>query len=249
MQDAQRKPNSVLFSLKELRKVERQRVQQEQDQQRLEQQQQRQAEQNARQQQEQEEQRLEQQRLQAEQQRMERKERQRREDQLRLEEAERRARVEAEMQLQLQRQRQEQAARAGKGRPMGWIPAALAVLVLGALSGYLGHELHSENARARAVSARREQVRDRSARQERTARQRQADLTKQATRYAKRITALEHALADARGAAAAPPKVLATPIKTRHGKRRGGKKNNTKTRFKLCLDSDDPLSCIGKGSR
>ena len=250
MQDAKSspgKPNSVLFSLKELRSVEHQRVQQEKEQQRREDEQRRQAAEEVKQQEKQQVRRREEQKRQAQQQQQQRNERQQQQDRLRLDEAERRARVEAEMQLQLERQRQEVALRAKHGRRAGWIPSALAVVALGALAGYLGHELRGESARAMAASGQLRQVRDHSARLERTAQQSQARFTRQAARYAQRIATLEHALADARRPAAETSRVPAAPVKTRRGGRPPVKKN-TKTHFKLCLDSDDPLSCIGKGS-
>lgn len=249
MQDAnanQRKPNSVLFSLKELRKVERQRVQQEEQQQQRQQRQQQQAAEEAEQNQQQEARRREEQLQQQQEQRLEQQQRQQREDQLRLEEAERRARVEAEMQLELERQRLEQARRGRGGRGAGWIPTVLVVVLLGVVAGYLGYALHNESARAHAAAGQLRQVRDRSARLERSARQIESRMSKQVSSYASRITALEHALADARRPAAAPAKVPASPHRPRPPRRRPGKKN-TKTHFKLCLDSDDPLSCIGKG--
>ena len=247
MEQAQRKPNSVLFSLKELRDVERQRVQQEEQQQQKQEQQRLQAEQEARQKARQEaEQRQEQQRQRQEQQRQ-LEQRQQREDQLRLEEAERRARVEAEMQLQLERQRQELALQPGKGRLTGWIPAALAMLVMGMVAGYLGLQLRDESARATAAAAQLRQAHDRTARLQRTAQQNLVRLNKQEARHARRIAALKHALADARRPAAEPSGGAAPPVRTRRGKGRRVIKKHTKTHFKLCLDSDDPLSCLDRG--
>ena len=249
MQDAnssQRKPNSVLFSLKELRSVEHQRVQQEKVQQQREDEQRRQAAEEAREQEKQQARHLEEQKREEQQQQQQRRERQQQEDRLRLDEAERRARVEAEMQLQLERQRQELALRSVQGRRVGWIPTVLAVVLLGALAAYLGNELRDENARAVAASGQLRQVRDRSARLERSAQRSQVRLTKQAARYAERIAVLEHALADARKPTVETPRTPAAPVRTKRGKGSRGKKN-AKTLFKLCLDSDDPLSCIGKG--
>jgi len=249
MQDAkssQRKPNSVLFSLKELRSVEHQRVKEEEAQLRREDEQRRQAAEEARQQKDQEEQQRQEQKRQEQLRQQERNERQQQEDSLRLDEAERRARVEAEMQLQLERQRQELALRANQGRRAGWIPTVLAVVTFGSLAGYLGNELHGESARAVAVSGQLGQVRDHSARLERSAQQSQIRFTRQAARYTQRIATLEHALAFARRPAAEASRVPAVPVRTKRGKWPRVKKS-TKTQFKLCLDSDDPLSCIGKG--
>ena len=248
MEQAQRKPNSVLFSLKELRAVERQRVEQE-EQQRLQAEEQRlqdeeQRLQAARQQEEQ----AEEQRLAAQRQRREKEERQEREDLLRLEEAERRARVEAEMPLQLERQRQELALRDRRGRGASWLPVVVAVVVLGGVAGYLGLSLHEESARAEAVSGQLGQARDRAARLERTARQRLVQLRQDEARHARRVAVLKLALADARKPAAAPAVAPAAVVKRRgRGKGRRGTRKPPPSHFNKCLDSNDPLGCLDKG--
>ena len=243
-----RKPNSVLFSLKELRSVENQRRTQEQEQQqRQEQKRQRRQQQARRKQQEQARQKqLEQEQQQRQDQ--ERRERQAREDQLRLQEAEQRARVEAEMELQRQRQKlelQQRAQTPGAGR---WLPAVIATVVLGAVSGYMGHALHQQQLQTRATTSQlqvtRAKLRASADLLQQRARQDRALLQSQQQRYDRRIEALERKL-ESRGQ---PLASADTGSDSARDRRRGGrkvkKKGRTKTHFKLCLDSDDPLACL-----
>ncbi|HVY36393.1 MAG TPA: hypothetical protein VHM31_00605 [Polyangia bacterium] len=137
-----RRENSVLFSLKELRRIEDDRVRREQDELAARREAERAAKEAAERAAREEEERI----RRAEEERIRRAEEEKqarmREEQLRLEEAERRARVEADMQLQQERMRLEVQARA-KNSP---VKAVLGVsLVLVAIGGGLAYKMYQQH--------------------------------------------------------------------------------------------------------
>jgi hypothetical protein len=146
---AERRPNSVLFSLKELRRIEDDRVKTEDDQEKQRREDEVRAREDAerRARDEVERKRLEEEdRIRREQ---EERERQSREEQLRLQEAERRARVEAEMKLEQSRIAMEIEAKArAKKLPWPLIGTIIGVLVVG--SGGLGYFLWQKSKEADA---------------------------------------------------------------------------------------------------
>jgi hypothetical protein len=137
-----RRENSVLFSLKELRKLEDDRVQREQDELAAR----REAERAAREAAERAARDLEERRRRDEEERVRRAEEEKqaraREEHLRLEEAERRARVEADMQLQQERMRLEVQHRA-KNSPVKAVVGASLVII--AIAGGLTYKLYSQH--------------------------------------------------------------------------------------------------------
>jgi len=137
-----RRENSVLFSLKELRKIEDDRVQREQDELAAR----REAERAAKEAADRAARDLEERLRREEQERTRRAEDEKqaraREERMRLEEAERRARVEADMQLQQERMRLEVQHRA-KNSP---VKAVLGVsLVIIAIAGGLGYKMYQQH--------------------------------------------------------------------------------------------------------
>lgn len=147
----ERKPNSVLFSLKELRRIEEDRVVSEEEQQKQKEeaelkakeaaeQQARDAEESARQ--------AEEERVRREQEEVERKAR---EEQLRLQEAETRARIEAETDLQKARQEAELKAKALE-KKVPWVPIGIAIaLLLAGLAGLGYYSMQQKEQRELAL--------------------------------------------------------------------------------------------------
>jgi len=137
-----RRENSVLFSLKELRRIEDDRQRREQDELTAR----REAERAAREAAERAAREDEERRRRDEEERVRRieedKQSRLREEQLRLEEAERRARVEADMQLQQERMRLEVQARA-KNSPVKAVVGVSLVLI--AIGGGLGYKLYQQH--------------------------------------------------------------------------------------------------------
>ncbi len=137
-----RRENSVLFSLKELRKIEDDRVQREQDDLAAR----REAERAAKEAAERAARELEQRLRREEEDRVrsaeEAKQKRIREEQLRLEEAERRARVEADMQLQQERMRLEVQHRA-KNSPVKAVVGVSLVII--AIAGGLGYKMYTQH--------------------------------------------------------------------------------------------------------
>lgn len=137
-----RRENSVLFSLKELRRIEDERVQREQD----ELSSRREAERAAKEAAERSAREQEERRRREEEDRVRRAEEQQqarvREDHLRLEEAERRARVEADMQLQQERMRLEVQHRA-KNSPVKAVVGVSLVII--AIAGGLGYKMYQQH--------------------------------------------------------------------------------------------------------
>jgi hypothetical protein len=137
-----RRENSVLFSLKELRRIEDDRQRREQDElsARLE------AERAAKEAAERAAREEEERRRHEEQERLRRaeeeKEARAREDQMRLQEAERRARVEADMQIQQERMRLEVHARA-KNSPVKAVVGVSLVII--AIAGGLGYKMYQQH--------------------------------------------------------------------------------------------------------
>jgi hypothetical protein len=140
---AERRENSVLFSLKELRRIEDDRVKREQDEVRAR----ADAERAAKEAAERAVRDAEDRRLRDEEDRVRRiedeKEAKLREEQLRLQEAERRARIEGEMRLQEERMRLEVQARAHSKSPIKAVLGVAAVLILGA--GVLGWKMYTQH--------------------------------------------------------------------------------------------------------
>ena len=141
--------NSVLFSLRELRDIEQNRIQDEEDARTQAEEAEQMRLQAERQRAEAERQRLEDE----ERQRVEEIERQRREEQFRLEEAERRARIEAEAAIEQQRLEQEMALRRqeiSKKRPT-WLLGVAGVLFLCIIGGGVwGYQTYQEREKAAA---------------------------------------------------------------------------------------------------
>jgi len=137
-----RRENSVLFSLKELRKIEDDRVQREQDELSAR----REAERAAKEAAERAARDADERRRREEEDRVrsveEAKQKRLREEQLRLEEAERRARVEADMQLQQERMRLEVQHRA-KNSPVKAVVGVSLVII--AIAGGLGYKMYQQH--------------------------------------------------------------------------------------------------------
>jgi len=136
----ERKPNSVLFSLKELRRIEEDRVLSEEEQQKQKEEEEKRAKEEAERQAIEGKERArqeEQERVRQEQEQVERKAR---EEQLRLQEAETRARIEAETDLQKARQEAELKAKALE-KKVPWIPIGIAIVLL--LAGLAGLGVYS----------------------------------------------------------------------------------------------------------
>lgn len=148
-----RKPNSVLFSLKELRRIEKDRVQEEEDEKARAEQAAVDAQTAAKQAAEQEQQRLayeEQERIRLEQEAMEQKAR---EEQLHLQEAEQKARIQAEMEIQKARQEAELTAKALE-KKVPWVPIVLvSVMLIGGLGGGVWWYMAKQAAEADAKAA------------------------------------------------------------------------------------------------
>lgn len=160
---AERRPNSVLFSLKELRRIEDDRVKQEEE----EEKRRREAEQRAKeeairraQEEAERKRREEEERIR---QAQEEAERRAREEQLRLQEAERRARVEAEMKLEQSRIAMEiEAAARAKKLPWPLIGTIIGVLVLGvAALAYFGYQKSKKEEQMQAQLAKERQEAER----------------------------------------------------------------------------------------
>ena len=139
---SERRENSVLFSLKELRRIEDDRVKREEDEAKAKAEAERAAKEAAvRRAREEEEQRRR-----AEEDRLRRieedKENQLREEQLRMQEAERRQRVEGELRLQEERMRLEMQSRKTNS-PIKAVVSVAAVLVL--IAGGLGYRMYSQH--------------------------------------------------------------------------------------------------------
>lgn len=160
----QRGENSVLFSLKELRRIEEDRVAKEQAEARARLDAERRAREDAERRAREEEER----RIRDEQDRIRRAEedklRAEREEQLRIEEAERRARVEGEMRLQEQRMRLELAAKKDQKSALGPVIGVAVVLV--AIGGGIVYKLYQDSqAEKAALQAKAEEDRQRIERQ------------------------------------------------------------------------------------
>jgi hypothetical protein len=146
---SERRENSVLFSLKELRRIEDDRVKREEDEAKARLEAERVAKEaavrRAREEEEQrrrdEESRL--QRIESE------KEARTREEQMRLQEAERRQRVEGELRLQEERMRLEVQSRKGNS-PLKAVVSVAAVLVV--IAGVLGYRMYSQHQAELAVA-------------------------------------------------------------------------------------------------
>jgi colicin import membrane protein len=152
---AERRENSVLFSLKELRNIEDERVKQEEDAERAR----IEAERRAREEEIRRAKEAEQQRILAEQERVRQEEDQRNrltmEGELRLKEAERRAQIEASAKLEQARIEAEARARIdGKKFPVGLVVGGVVALVLlsGGVMLYLVNQHTQELAQARAAA-------------------------------------------------------------------------------------------------
>lgn len=182
---AERRPDSLLFSLKELRRIEDDRVKQEEDDEQAKEaaaiQAKKDAEQRARD--EEEAKRLaEEDRIRRE---HEEKERQTREGKLRVQEAERRARVEAEMQLQQQRLAMEMEAKSSHRKSLQWklfwIVLCAAIVIGGGL-GYFFYSKSQEADRLAEDKRRQEQMLEKmrkdQAEKDRIAQQEQDELNK-----------------------------------------------------------------------
>jgi len=153
----ERRPNSVLVSLKELRNIETHRVEREEEEREIRERRARAAiEARERAAREVEElRRHEQERREREE--RERTERLQREERLRLAEAERRARVEAELSLERKRLEMQLGSHPRSRAP--WLAVAGTTLLLGGVIALVGHRLRQESARSEALVDRIQQVR------------------------------------------------------------------------------------------
>jgi hypothetical protein len=154
---AERRENSVLFSLKELRRIEDDRVKKEQDEVRARIEADRLAKEAAVRSAREDEER----RKRDEEDRLRRieedKENKVRDDQFRLQESERRARVEGELKLQEERMRLEVHARSGHKSPVKAIAGVALVLV--AVAGMLGYKMYANHqAQIQAIQARNDEL-------------------------------------------------------------------------------------------
>jgi hypothetical protein len=158
MAQQQREENSVLFSLKELRRLEDDRQRQEDDERRASLEAERRAREDAERRVREEAER----RVREEQDRVRRVEEERvareREEQMRLAEAERRARVEGEMRLQEQRMRLEVHAQKAKS-PVKPILGAVGVVVV--LAGIMAYKLNADAKAAKQAALIQQQENDR----------------------------------------------------------------------------------------
>lgn len=139
---AERRENSVLFSLKELRRIEDDRVKKEQDEAVARAEAERAAKEAAVRAAREEEERRKRDEVDRLRRAEEDKEHKAREDHMRLQEAERRARVDGELRLQEERMRLEVQARSGKS-PIKAIATVTVVLV--AIAGALGYKMYSNH--------------------------------------------------------------------------------------------------------
>jgi len=160
---AERRPNSVLFSLKELRRIEDDRVKQEEVDERERVDTEQRAKEDAVRRAQEDEERRRREAEDAVKRQREEEERRVREEQLRLQEAERRARVEAEMKLEQSRIAMEIEAKArAKKLPWPLIGTIIGVLVLGlaGLGYFLMQSRREAEQRAKEIEvARKEQER------------------------------------------------------------------------------------------
>lgn len=151
---AEKRENSVLFSLRELRQIEDDRIKQEETEAQMRAEAERRAREDAERRRIEEEQRRIREAQEAEQRARDEAERRIREDQLRLEEAERRARIEAQAKLEEQRLKMEIEANAihgAKKKPVGLIIGSIIMLlVVGGLGvwAYLRSEESAKQAKA-----------------------------------------------------------------------------------------------------
>lgn len=233
-----RKPDSLLFSLKELRRIEDTRVSQEEESVRREAEQRRlQAEAEARRAEEEAE-RLRKERLERQRARQQQEEMAAREERLRLAEAERRARVEAEMALERERLKLEIAARPlPRQSPWSGITIGVGVLLAGAVA-LLGYELHKK---AEEV-AQANQRRGRYARLEATYTQTARELQRsQSQLEGKRrvIQALEQRISSL--VRRAEQAEAATNARPRGRRRRRGKRPTKEDRTIRLCDPKDPM--------
>lgn len=179
----QRGENSVLFSLKELRRLEEERVEKEQSEARAR----IEAERRTREEAERRAREDVERRAREEQDRLRRAEEDRarvdREEQMRLQEAERRARIEGEMRLQEERLRLEMSAKKEQKSVVG--PVVGVAVVLLAIGGGLGYKFYQDSQAEKAVMrAKAEEDRQRVERQ----------LQEAEKRYAARMTSLQEDL-------------------------------------------------------
>jgi hypothetical protein len=145
---AERRPDSLLFSLKELRRIEEDRVKQEEDDVKRRREAEVQAQEEAVRRIQAEEERKRQEAEDKIRREQEEKERLQREGQLRLQEAERRARVEAEMQLQRQRMAMEMEAQSAQRKSMLWKSLVGLFILFIIVGGGLGYNFYSKSQEA-----------------------------------------------------------------------------------------------------
>lgn len=246
---AEKRDNSVLFSLRELRGIEEQRVEEEADTKRRAEEealrQKMEAERLAREQQE----ATARAQAEAEQRVRDEAERRQREEQMRLDEAERRARVEAQAQIEQQRLAKEmeiRALEASKKRPTALIVMA-GVLVLAVVS--LGVFLYKKNAAADKL----DQARQEAIIAQKKAEQRLARLTDEIEKQQAALVTLQDQLAkaDSEAERAAVRKKIAAKQaalerlkeQAKDGRRGGRGKHSDKPdgTIKLNCDPTDPL--------
>jgi hypothetical protein len=230
-----RKPDSLLFSLKELRHIEDTRISQEEENRRLEAEQRRlEAEEEARRAEEEEE-RIQRERLEQERAHQQREEMLRREERLRVAEAERRARVEAEMALERERLKLEISARPPQRQsPWSGVTIGVAVLLAGACA-LLGYELHEKVDEVALARQKRDHYARLETRTTSELQQTRSELKgnrRQIQRLEERIRSLTRRAERAEAAATARPK--------RQRRIRGSKTRKIDKTIRLC-DPKDPM--------
>jgi len=197
MAQQQREENSVLFSLKELRRLDDDRQRQEDD----ERQAKLEAEQRAREEADRRVREEADRRVREEADRVRRAEEERqareREDQMRLAEAERRARVEGEMRLQEQRMRMEANVQVAHKSPLKLVAGAVAVVVL--LGSGVAYKLYSDAEKARVEQlAQRKLLEDAQARAAAENQRLQAQLAEKERQYKAQLAQMEKERQEAR---------------------------------------------------
>ena len=231
-QMSDRREDSVLVALKELRGIEDDRVRKEKDEARARVE----AERAAKEASERRAREEEQARLQAEEDRVRRleedKQARAREEQLRVEEAERRARVDGEMKLQHERKRLEIQSRAGRSPLKAVVGVALAVALVGGVILYKVNASHNAELAAREKRAEEDRTSARAA---------QAELEK-------RLTAITHDMDEKLRAAKTEAEKAQIRAEAAAAKREAAaeeKPGRTRTKRADKGDSDKPTKAPG----
>jgi hypothetical protein len=242
---AERKENSVLFSLRELKNIETDRVKEEEDAKKAADEAARLAREADERQKRDDAERRRREAEEAEHRRHAEVERQKREEQLRLDEAERRARIDAQARLEEQRLKMEIEAAAQTKKPTGLIAVAslLGILVIGlGVFAYMRHQKGEEERRkALMAQADAEASKKREAELQRELDELQAESDRLDTEYKKTLAEmasadeakkkdLEKRLADLDK----QREVNKAKMQNTKDKGKGGTKPNTGPQIKLC---------------